>query len=63
MTKLGLVILTVFVTCIVLTFSVLVHKAGYKHGQTDMCFEIGHETDFDPLMIRTCKKIKIELSE
>ena len=63
MTKLGLVILTVFVTCIFLTFSVLVHKAGYKHGQTDMCFEIGHETDFDPLMIRTCKKIKIELSE
>ena len=63
MTKLGIVVLTVFVTCIVLTFAVTDHKSGYKHGQTDMCFEIGHETDFDPLMIRTCKKIKIELSE
>ena len=63
MTKLGIVVLTVFVTCIVLTFAVTVHKSGYKHGQIDMCFEIGHETDFDPLMIRTCKKIKIELSE
>lgn len=63
MTKLGIVTLTVFVTCIVLTFAVTVHKSGYKHGQTDMCFEIGHETDFDPLMIRTCKKIKIELTE
>ena len=48
---------------LVLAFAVTVHKAGYKHGQTDMCFEIGHETDFDPLTIRTCKKIKIELTE
>ena len=63
MTKLGIVTLTVFVTCIVLTFAVAVHKAGYKHGQTDMCFEIGHETNFDPLTIRTCKKIEAELKE
>ena len=63
MTNLGTVILTVFVICLVLMFSVLVHKAGYKHGQTDMCFEIGHETNFDPLTIRTCKKIEAELRE
>ena len=61
MTKLGTVFLTVFITCIFLTFAVLVHKSGYKHGQTDMCFEIGHETNFDPLTIRTCKKIENDL--
>ena len=63
MTKLGIVTLTVFVTCIILAFAVTVHKAGYKHGQTDMCFEIGHETNFDRLTIRTCKKIEAELKE
>ncbi len=61
MTKLGTVLLSVLITCIFLTFAVLVHKSGYKHGQIDMCFEIGHETNFDPLIIRTCKKIENDL--
>ena len=52
------IITTLLITFLLLIFVQMVYKAGLDKGHLDMCFEIGQTTNYDPLALKTCKKIE-----